>query len=129
MLKNYLTITLRRLIRDRGYTLLNILGLTIGMACTILIGLYIRDELSYDRHHEKADRIYRMVTDRKARLPGLLGPFIRTQLPEVEHMVRFRPTFGAWLFAIQDNLLASDVPGGKARPEDGSAAAVYARKA
>ena len=72
------------------------------MACAILISLYIRDELSFDRHHEKAERIFRVVTDRSARTPGPLAPLIQMQLPEAEQVARIRATVGAWLFAIQD---------------------------
>ena len=62
MLTNYLKIALRTLRKKPFYTGINILGLAIGMASCLLISLYVLDELSYDRFHEKADRIYR-VTD------------------------------------------------------------------
>jgi hypothetical protein len=59
MLKNYLKITLRHLKRQPMYTAINVLGLVVGMAACLLIGLYVRDELTYDRFHKNADRIYR----------------------------------------------------------------------
>ncbi|WP_299457290.1 ABC transporter permease [uncultured Microscilla sp.] len=62
MLKNYLKISLRNLSRHKIYTFINIAGLSIGMACALLLYLYINDELSFDRYHEKADRIYRVST-------------------------------------------------------------------
>jgi putative ABC transport system permease protein len=102
MLKNYLIVTLRRLTRSRGHTFLNILGLTIGMACAMLIGLYINDELSYDRHHERADRIYRVVSGHSARTSGPLAPLVLAQVPGVEQAVRIRTTVGSWLFAVDD---------------------------
>jgi putative ABC transport system permease protein len=68
MLKNHIIIAFRNLWRQKGYTLINIIGLTIGIACCILILLYVADEISYDRHHEKADHIYRIG------LHGIIGP-------------------------------------------------------
>ena len=58
MFRNYLTIAIRNLLRHRVYSAINILGLAVGMACCFLILLFVQDELSYDRFHEKADRIY-----------------------------------------------------------------------
>jgi putative ABC transport system permease protein len=61
MLRNYLKIALRNLLKHKGYTFINVFGLAVGIACCVLILLFVRDELSYDRFHEKADRIYRVV--------------------------------------------------------------------
>ena len=95
MLKNYLTITIRNLFKNKLYTGINILGLTIGMTCFILIALYIQYEMSFDQHHSKADRIYRLVQKQKgnafrgkeefnvAPLP-LAGALIE-EFPEVEN--------------------------------------------
>lgn len=63
MFKNYLRVAFRNLWRHKGFSLLNILGLTIGMSACFLIFLYVRFELSYDNFHSKSDRIYRVVTD------------------------------------------------------------------
>ena len=63
MIKNYLKIALRNLRRHPAYAFINVTGLAVGMACCLLILLFVRDELSYDRHHENADRIYRIVSD------------------------------------------------------------------
>jgi len=60
MLKNYILVALRNLWRHRGYSLINIFGLTIGLASTIFILLYVINELTYDQFHEKSDRIYRV---------------------------------------------------------------------
>ena len=57
MLKNYFRVALRNLIRNKTYSFTNIFGLAIGLVCSIFIMLWIRYELSYDRHHEKADQI------------------------------------------------------------------------
>jgi putative ABC transport system permease protein len=65
MLKNYFKIAFRNLWRKRAYSLINITGLAVGMACFFLIFLYVQFELSYDRFHQKADRIYRLNCDEK----------------------------------------------------------------
>ncbi|MEJ2506587.1 MAG: ABC transporter permease [Ignavibacteriaceae bacterium] len=60
MLKNYFKIAFRNLIRFKAYSLINIFGLAIGIAACILILLFVRDELSYDKFNKNADRIYRV---------------------------------------------------------------------
>ena len=61
MLKNYLKIAWRNLLKNKGYSVINIGGLAIGMTCFLLIAMFIKNELSYDSYHEKADNIYRIV--------------------------------------------------------------------
>ena len=63
MFRNYLIVAFRNLIRHKVYSFINILGLATGMACVILIMLFIQHELSYDRNHENADRIYRVLRE------------------------------------------------------------------
>ena len=95
MFKNYLKITIRNLIRNKMYSFLNIAGLAIGIASCILILLYIQDELSFDRFHEKADRIYRVNThfeipERElhfASTAHIQGPMLKAEFPEVENYV------------------------------------------
>jgi len=97
MLKNYIITSIRNLVRNKFYSLLNIAGLAIGVACCLFIILYVRDELSYDRFHEKADRIYRVVptfatSERVMKAPTnahVQGPMIGRDFPEVENYVRF----------------------------------------
>lgn len=96
MLKNYLVVTVRNITRNAGYTLVNVAGLAIGLACVILIGLYVQDELSFDAYHAKADRTYRLVVeslddDGAVRYtPGAiaLGHLIATEVLGVETLVR-----------------------------------------
>ena len=59
MFRNYLVVALRNLWRHRGYSLINIFGLAIGLASSIFILLYVVNELTYDKFHEKSDQIYR----------------------------------------------------------------------
>lgn len=96
MLRNYLTSALRHLLKNKGYTFLNALGLSVGLACFTLIGLWVKDELSYDRFHSKADRIYRAAntfTDESGQFQQAvtsipLAPALVSDLPEVEEAVR-----------------------------------------
>jgi putative ABC transport system permease protein len=94
MIKNYITIAWRNLLRNRVTSAINIFGLTIGLTCFTLIALYIQYEASYDRDHVKADRIYRIAqqqagnvyrgTDRFTGTPSVLSPTLRRDFPEVE---------------------------------------------
>ena len=101
MFKNYLIITLRNLKKHKGYSFINIAGLAIGMACCILILLYVTDEVSFDRFHEKGDRIFRInaissigATSRHyAHTPPALAPVLTETIPEIEASVRFFDTF------------------------------------
>jgi putative ABC transport system permease protein len=98
MIKNYLKVTARILRNQRSFSLINIMGLGIGMACCLLILLYVQDELSYDRYHEKAERIYRFINysqmgDMNFEVAGAAAPaaqVFKDELPEVEDAVRFR---------------------------------------
>ena len=97
MLKNYFKIAFRNLWRKRAYSLINVTGLAVGMACCFLIFLYVHFELSYDRFHQKADRIYRVVGDLKSSTetlhwyvtPGPLARSIKGEFPQVQEVTRF----------------------------------------
>ncbi|NUO80581.1 ABC transporter permease, partial [candidate division KSB1 bacterium] len=99
MLKNYLKIALRNLLRHKGYSFINVVGLAIGMACCILILLWVRDELSYDAFHPESDRIYRVVQEQRfsgsvqqvAVVAAPVAPALANDFPEVEIAVRIRP--------------------------------------
>lgn len=95
MLRNYLHTALRALRRNWNYTVINVVGLTFGLACCLLLFLAIRYELSYDRHHAQADRIHRLVT-RKVRaesdrrnvgVPLVALAALRTDFPDLKHTV------------------------------------------
>ncbi|MDD9949066.1 MAG: ABC transporter permease [candidate division Zixibacteria bacterium] len=102
MIGHYLLTAWRNILASRSHAAINVIGFAIGMACCLVILLYIRDELSFDRHNTRGDRIYRVVTDRTARTPGVLGEFIGTRLPEVEEVLRIRATVGTWLFTTEE---------------------------
>ncbi len=103
MVFHYLRIALRNMIRQPGYAAINIFGLAIGITCCMLILLYIRNELSYDRYHEHADRIYRVVNGNSARTPPALGPALKELFPEVGEYARMRGTANIWMMAYGDN--------------------------
>jgi putative ABC transport system permease protein len=102
MLKNYLIVALRSIRRNSLYAVMNVGGLAIGLAACILITLYIADELSFDRMHEDADRIYRVIEERTGvhgasqhfvYTMGPLGPALESSVPGVEETVR---AMSAW---------------------------------
>src|SRR3989304_8462469 len=63
MFKNYLDVALRGFLANKLFSFINVFGLAVGLASVILIGLYVADELSYDRFHPDADRLYRISRD------------------------------------------------------------------
>jgi putative ABC transport system permease protein len=97
MIKNYFKIALRNLWKHKGFSAINIVGLASGLACFILIALYVADELSYDRYNEKATRIYRLNADilfggnnlHLAVASDPMGPTLKRDYPQVEEYVRF----------------------------------------
>lgn len=96
MIANYLKIALRNLNRHKGYTIISVSGLALGLACCLTLLLYIQHELSYDTYHHNNNRIYRLVTDVEgssygsiAKVHGPWGPTALSELPEVESMTRF----------------------------------------
>ncbi len=97
MLRNYLKTALRNLRKHAGYTLINLVGLAAGLACCLLIVLFVLDELSYDRFHDQADRIYRIYfsssrasgTEMQAPLtPAAMTAALVEEFPEVEAATR-----------------------------------------
>ncbi|MXX03533.1 MAG: FtsX-like permease family protein [Gemmatimonadetes bacterium] len=104
MLKSYLNIAIRHMAREKGYTAINVLGLAVGMICAMLIFLYVSFELSYDRYHEKADRLYRVAVNNDARTPPALGPALQEDFPEIQGFVRLLPTTGTWIMKHEGNI-------------------------
>lgn len=100
MFKNLFKIALRNIFKDKVYSAINILGLTIGITCSIFLFMYILDELSYDRYHTNANNIYRIVSNIKepdnaftwavAQVP--MAQELRNNYPEVKNAVRFYGT-------------------------------------
>ena len=110
MFNNYLKIALRNLKRNKTYSFLNILGLTVGILVCILIFLYVQDELSYDEFYKKADQIYRIVNRGNIRgnhieLPfvsGPWGPAMVDEFPEVLKAIRIKTPDSRWTIKYGD---------------------------
>lgn len=98
MFTNYLKIAWRNILKNKGYTAINILGLAIGLAACLLISLYVYDELSFDRFNVKADRIYRINDEIKfggnhlelAVVGTIMGETAKQELPAIENFTRLR---------------------------------------
>lgn len=109
MFKNNLKLALRVLWKNKTYSLLNIFGLALGFACCLLIGLYVQQELSYDRYHQKHERIYRLANQVTgstyengiAKVSGPWGIEAQRTIPEVESACRFL-YFGTSVFRRGD---------------------------
>lgn len=93
MFISYLKVALRNILKHKGYSLINIAGLAIGMACFILIFLWVRDELSYDRFHKNADNLYRAIVEHPDGVfsvsPWALAPTLKNNYPEIIKATRF----------------------------------------
>lgn len=103
MIGNYFKIALRTLWKNKKLTSINIFGLAIGIACSLLIALHLEDEFLYDKHHHDASRIYRVVKDfinddgsriPDATTPGPLAAAMQKEIPEVEAIARIHPDWG-----------------------------------
>ena len=114
MLKNYLKIALRNLLRHKAYSAINIFGLALGVACCLLLTLYILDETSYDKHHQRTEDLYRIVSkfqsdkglDRLRTASPPIAMTMKEEIPEVESAVRVLnpPGVAQSLIRYQDNL-------------------------
>ena len=87
MIRNYLIVALRNLQKDKAYAVLNVVGLALGIAVTVLIFSFIRFELSFDDFHEKGENIYR-VQHIYSFIGAPIGPALVDQYPEIEEVLR-----------------------------------------
>jgi len=104
MFRNYLKIAFRNLLKYKSFSFINISGVAIGLACFLLLAIYVKDELSYDRFNTNADRIYRLsrtflskdgtASLRLGHAAPPFGPLIKQDFPEVEQVVRLLETGG-----------------------------------
>jgi len=113
MLKNYLKVAVRILLKHKAYSFINVLGLAVGLVCCLLIGLYVEEELNYDRHHEKAGRLYRVMMESRtpekesyfALSPAPLGEVLVRDFPEVESSTRLFSLFGKATVSYEEKYL------------------------
>ncbi|MGC4035811.1 MAG: ABC transporter permease [Chitinophagaceae bacterium] len=109
MFKNYLKVALRNLLKRKGYTVINVLGLATGMAICLMIVLFVSDELSFDRYQDKGDNIYRMVLKRQypgratsyAIIPQSYARAVKQELPEVKEATRVFDFVGNSVFQLK----------------------------
>ena len=97
MFKNYFKTATKNLLRNKAFSFINISGLSVGLACCMLIFLYAKDEISYDRFHEKKDVLYRIVAKfttptgeihRTGNTGMMPGPAFKREIPEVDGYLR-----------------------------------------
>lgn len=116
MLKNYLKIAYRNLLKYKFYSLLNILGLAIGLASCLLVTLYVMDEISYDRFHEHADRMYRVrhkfiAGEKEFDMEDVAPAFVervRTMISQIEHTIRMEYP-NPYIFKKDDEILQDQI--------------------
>ena len=121
MFQHYLKIATRHLWKQRLYSIINICGLAIGLACCIAVLFYVKDELGYDNYHLNADNIYRVSinsmlissggSNDRANSPILWGPALKRDYPEVEEYARFVKLARAdnpWKFKAEDKEFSED---------------------
>jgi putative ABC transport system permease protein len=111
MIKNYLKVSIRNLAKHKGYAFINIMGLAVGIAASVLIFLYIIHEISYDKFHEKADRTYRITADwsnkgdsriHQLGTPFILAQTIRENYPQVEAITQLSGPLGDLIVRYRD---------------------------
>lgn len=115
MIPNFFIFAFRLLRRDKLHSIINTIGLSIGIACCIIIMMYLQNELSYDQYHEKADRIYRLgikitmgdQSESYAESSWSIGKRLKDEYPEIENYVRIEP-FNDVLFKYKDKLFYED---------------------
>ncbi len=110
MIRNYIRIAYRTLVKKPAFTLVNIFGLAIGFTCCMLIMLYVQYEKSYDNFHQDSENIYRLGLNRiypgrsteYAVIPHSIGPQLAEDFPEVINQTRIQPPFGSVVFRHKD---------------------------
>jgi len=111
MFKNYLKVAARNLRKHKMYSLINILGLAVGIAASVLIFLYVADEISYDGFHANADRIYRLTADwsnkgdskiHQLGTPSILARTIRDKYPQAEAVTQLCGPLGDWVIRSKE---------------------------
>ena len=117
MFKNYLLTTIRSILRRKAFTFLNISGLAIGTAASLLILQYVKDELSYDDFHEKGEHVYRVRFDsyrngelniRAASSFPKIGPAMKDEFPEVENYTRLFLRYGGEVIRYEEIAIKED---------------------
>src|SRR5688572_22563183 len=111
MLINYIKIAVRNLLKNKLFSFLNVIGISLSLACVFTISLFVNDELSYDSHIADAERKYRLYNYRVteageagnfAVIPFPMATYLQKDFPEIESTLRIMDTFGKNLFETGD---------------------------
>jgi ABC-type antimicrobial peptide transport system permease subunit len=116
MIQNYFKIAFRNVLRHKGFTLINVTGLSVGMALCILIMLWVQDELSYDRFHENTDSIYRVLAmdideireSLSAGSPSPVGPALVDNFAEIKKFTRVQSGWSGWHFNYNEKTFMAE---------------------
>ena len=111
MFKNYLKIAFRRIIREKGFSFINLAGLAVGMTACLLILFWLRDEFSFDKFNKNYDSIYRIIHEQKfddqtihsSKAPTPLGPYLKENFPEIVNYTRYGTFIGEVLIKYEEN--------------------------
>ncbi len=126
MVETYLKIFLRGFVRNKVFSFINLLGLSVGLTCAVLIALYVVDEFAVETHHAKLDRIHLLTTEASwggqtqkwTGVPNAAAPTIAKEIPEVERAVRmFAHEFGNLAFVASEDVKSSEKTLGWADPD------------
>jgi len=112
MIRNFFITAYRVLIRDKGFSFINILGFSIGIACSILIFMWVNDELTFDSQHKNGKRIFRVIANvpsgeerlNVAVTPALLAPSLREEYPDIEEATSFK-SIGSTEFRVDGKII------------------------
>ncbi|HEY2721417.1 MAG TPA: ABC transporter permease, partial [Chitinophagaceae bacterium] len=114
MIKNYFKIAWRNLLKDKQFSLLNLLGLSTGLACVLLIWLWVSDELSVDKFNQTDSRLYQVLKTAPTgdgaivtypSTPGLLAQTMSKELPEIEAAAGVRPEYDIGILSVNEKRL------------------------
>lgn len=125
MLKNYFKIAWRTLIKDKQFTFLNVAGLSVGIACTLLIYLWVHDEMSFDKFFEKDSQLYQLMEQRKSNgqngvsdeSSGMLAEVLKARMPEIEYAAAVAPPEWWQKFTLSAGVKTTKATGQYAGPE------------
>src|SRR5215831_9476850 len=101
MIKNYLKVAWRNLMKNKIFSFINIIGLSVGLTCCMLIAVYLYNEVSYDRYHKNINQLYQLATiflkdgkeDKTPNTPAPMAAAMKQEFPEIEETARIMPLF------------------------------------
>src|SRR5690242_11022057 len=101
MIKNYLKVAWRNLMKSKIFSFINIIGLSVGLTCCMLIAVYLYNELSYDKYHKNINQLFQLATsfikdgkeDKTPNTPAPMAAAMKQEYPEIEETARLMPLF------------------------------------